>query len=345
MSVRLMPGWPGARKRLWIRFVMPACLAALFFSSAPAGAQTNASNSLTLSWIAPGDDGNQGQVSSYDLRYSTSAPAGTDTTGWWNAIPNSQRLTLGPPLASAGATDSKLVTGLTPGTTYYFVLEALDEAFNRSGFSNIAVGTTQSCNAPATAPGSFDAVADTGQVTVSWSATSDPLALSLHLYRAPGASGGTWTQIQNLSVGTTSYVDRSVTSGATYRYRAAYMGTLCEGPTTATKTVTLPGTPPPPPPQAATPSTIHAYPNPTSASLIHIALENGASASMPIYLRLFDLNGHWVATPVDGTYPPGPTEVSWNRIGRDGRTVGPGLYELIGTVGITRVRDRLVLLP
>ena len=124
------------------------------------------------------------------------------------------------------------------------------------------------------------------------------------------------------------------------------MGTLCEGPSTSVATVTLPGTPTPPPPPAATAgsSKIHAYPNPSSGP-ITIVVDVVAGAPMPAYLRLFDLNGHWVATLVDGMFPPGQTEVPWNRIGRDGRMVGAGYYEILGTVGINRVRDRIVLLP
>lgn len=316
----------------------------LLLGAASAEAQTNPYNSLTLSWVAPGDDGDQGQVSSYELRFSTSA-VGVDTTAWWAGVPPSQRLTLGPPLAPAGATDQTVVTGLAQGTTYYFVLVARDDAFNTSAFSNVAVGTTQSCNPPTTAPPSFAAVADTGQVATSWGANTDPNAVSVHLYRAQGTSGW-WGLLQTLAIGTTSYLDTSVAPGTIYRYRAAYMGALCEGPTTSVAQVTVPGTPAPaPPPSTAnSPSRVHAYPNPASGSL-HVVLEVGAAASMPVYLRLFDLNGHWVATLVDGTYPPGSTEVPWNRVGRDGRTVGPGYYELLGTVGITRVRERLVLLP
>ena len=40
--------------------------------------------SATLLWTAPGDDGVAGRASRYDIRYSSSAIAGTDTTTWWN---------------------------------------------------------------------------------------------------------------------------------------------------------------------------------------------------------------------------------------------------------------------
>lgn len=301
-------------------------------------------NSITLDWTAPGDDGNVGQVSSYELRYSTTAVA-QDTTSWWNGVPSGQRLTLGPPLSAAGDPDSYTVTGLTQGTTYYFVLRALDEVANISGFSNVAVGTTQTCNAPTTAPGQFDAVADTGQVTVTWDTSSiDPLAVSLKLYRGQGTSGPL-NLYRTLSPTSSPFVDGSLQSGTTYRYRATWMGSACEGSPTSIVSVTTPGLPPPPPPPAdAGGSAIHAYPNPASGS-IRLVIDVAGSASQAVVIRLFDMNGHWVATLANGTYPPGPNETIWGRVGRDGQVVVPGYYELLGTVGAARVRERLVLIP
>ncbi|MEK7317311.1 MAG: hypothetical protein AAB011_14110 [Candidatus Eisenbacteria bacterium] len=345
MSVQFRSGMRGACRAMKFAQALTILMAAASIAATSALAQTTPFNSLTLLWLASGDDGNQGQVSSYQLRYSTS-PVGSDTTTWWNStVPPSQRLTLGPPLAPAGAPDSTTVTGLTPGTTYYFILRALDETSNISDYSNVASGTTATCSAPTAAPALFDAVADTGQVSVSWGTTSDPLAVSLHLYRAQGTTGS-WSQIRDLSVGTISFVDTAVSPGTTYRYRAAYMGPTCEGPSTATKTVTLPGTPapPPPPPSTASASKIHVYPNPASGSL-RIVVDVQSATPMAVDIRLYDMSGRWVATVVDGTYPPGSTEVPWNRAGRGGQTVAPGYYELLGSVGNTRVRERLVLLP
>jgi hypothetical protein len=310
--------------------------------TAPVSAQSTPYNSLTLDWTAPGDDGDVGQVSSYQLRYSTSA-VGPDTTSWWNGIPSSQRLTLVPPLAPAGATDSYTVSGLTQGTTYYFVLRALDEVPNISGYSNVAVGTTQSCSAPTSAPDPFSTVADTGQVLVSWSQTIDPLAVSLHLYRAQGLTAPL-TLYRTLSPSATPFLDAPLPPGTTYRYRAAWMGSTCEGPSTSIATATTPGTPGPPPPTGAAGSSIHVYPNPSSGP-IRMVIEVAASTSQAVRVRLFDLNGHWIATLADGTYPPGTSELQWGRVGRDGRQVAPGYYELLGTVGSARVRESLVLLP
>lgn len=328
------------------RFGLPGCLLACFLLAAfpsSAAAQSNPYNSLTLLWIAPGDDGNAGQVSSYELHYRTTPIAGIDTTAWWNGTPASQQLTLGPPLATALAMDSTKVTGLTPGTTYYFVLRALDESFNRSGYSNVASGTTQTCTAPSAAPGSFSATPDTGEVVLSWNSTSDPLAQSINIYRATGQSN-TFTLLTNRPVSNTSYHDTAVSPGTSYRYRAAWMGTACEGPIASAGPVTTPGTPVIPPPSAPNEPTIRAYPNPASSSL-RLVIDVTATTTQAVVVKLYDLNGHWIATLADGSYPPGQSEITWGRAGRDGGRVAPGYYELLGTVGDSKVRERIILLP
>jgi len=101
---------------------------------APAHAQTV---SATLLWTAPGDDGLIGRAVRYDIRYSSSAIAGSDTTTWWNnaAVVN----TTGKVPATSGAADSMVVAGLTAGVRYYAIIRAADEVPNWSGFSNVAV--------------------------------------------------------------------------------------------------------------------------------------------------------------------------------------------------------------
>jgi hypothetical protein len=93
---------------------------------------------MTLLWTAPGDDADVGRAYLYDLRYSTSA-VGADTLQWWSTARGAANLRRP---SAAGQEDSTTVLGLDPGTTYYFVLRTYDGAGNMSGFSNVAVGTT-----------------------------------------------------------------------------------------------------------------------------------------------------------------------------------------------------------
>lgn len=152
-------------------------LAALGLGAAPAFGQTAADSTLTLTWTAPGDDGTTGRATTYDMRYSKTAISGTDTLTWWNAATKATGL---PAPSAAGSKDSVKVTGLTPLTTYYFIIKAADEVPNWSGYSNLAVkSTTGDTTPPAT-------IAD---LSIT-SATGTSLALR---WTAPGNNGTTGT--------------------------------------------------------------------------------------------------------------------------------------------------------
>lgn len=86
--------------------------------------------SILLSWTAPGDDGNTGTAQSYDVRYSKSAI--TDSN-WSSATQVSGE----PSPKAAGGSESITVSGLSSGTTYYFVLKTKDESNNESTLSNV----------------------------------------------------------------------------------------------------------------------------------------------------------------------------------------------------------------
>lgn len=92
-------------------------------------------NSITLSWTAPGDDGNIGTASEYDIRYSTAEiteanfGSATECTG----EPSPQ---------VSGSSEAFTVTGLSSNTTYYFAIKTADEVYNWSNISNNPSETT-----------------------------------------------------------------------------------------------------------------------------------------------------------------------------------------------------------
>jgi hypothetical protein len=92
------------------------------------------SNSIELSWTAPGDDGTHGTADHYEFRYSTSpiVPA------------NFASATLVPtrPPSVAGTIEHADVRGLAISTPYYFAVRAIDESDNLAPISNVAPGTT-----------------------------------------------------------------------------------------------------------------------------------------------------------------------------------------------------------
>ncbi len=129
------------------------------------------SNSVTLSWKAPGDDGNVGTANSYDVRFHTNA---ITSNNWASAT-----LTTGEPAPTiAGSTQSFTVTGLTPNRTYFFALRTSDETNNISQLSNVASGSTPpvsplDTNAPAAVTNLFVSVVNSNMVMLSWKAPGD----------------------------------------------------------------------------------------------------------------------------------------------------------------------------
>lgn len=98
-------------------------------------AASTTESSITLTWTAPGDDGNAGTAGSYDVRYSTSEI--TDSN--WESATQAMNV---PTPRAASASESCVVTGLQSNTTYYFALKTTDEVANASGLSNVTSGRT-----------------------------------------------------------------------------------------------------------------------------------------------------------------------------------------------------------
>ncbi len=86
-------------------------------------------NRITINWTAPGDDGNTGTCSAYEIRYR-SIPI---TAANWNT---STLFNSPPTPAPAGTNQTCQVTGLSAGQVYYFAVRALDEADNMGDISN-----------------------------------------------------------------------------------------------------------------------------------------------------------------------------------------------------------------
>ncbi len=105
-----------------------------FVSSPIAHAQVTA-NSITMTWSAPGDDSLTGVATAYDVRYSQ-IPL---TAANWAAA---SQVSGEPTPKPAGGSEMFVVSGLSPGVTYYIGVKTVDEAGNWSGISNVAIATT-----------------------------------------------------------------------------------------------------------------------------------------------------------------------------------------------------------
>ncbi|HET9951497.1 MAG TPA: fibronectin type III domain-containing protein [Candidatus Eisenbacteria bacterium] len=328
-----------------ISLAMLACLlAGIVATGAPARAQSvDPYHSIGLQWTATGDDSTSGRATAYQLKYSTSDPASGSLDTWWQNATSVPGNSLPAP-RNAGATDSTRVAGLSSGTTYFFVIRAVDDAANLSPYSNVATAATAFCATLSSSPSGFAADTIGVSVALTWSGPVDPNATQIRIYRGTGGSGS-FTLYQTLTnLGLTSYNDNGVSPGTTYRYRLTYASACNEGPVTSTQTVTLAGTPPAA--SASGSATLHVFPNPSKpGDAIQVQVDIGGIGSQSVRLRLFDLNGRWVADVADETMAPGRHTISWSRVGRNGNALAPGYYELLGTAGSQRLRERILLLP
>jgi uncharacterized delta-60 repeat protein len=149
---------------------------------------TAGNGEVTIQWdLVPRGD-------SYNIYWSTSANVTTSGT----------KIT--------GATTPHTHTGLTNGTTYYYVVTA-ENIYGESAVSN-EVSATPQASPPPSPPANVTATAGNGEATITWSAVTG--ATSYHIY---------WSTSPNVSTsdtkiaGTTSpYIHTGLSNGTAYYY-------------------------------------------------------------------------------------------------------------------------------
>jgi fibronectin type 3 domain-containing protein len=118
-------------------------------------------------------------------------------------------------IAARGASTTFDDYALTPGTTYYYAVEEVDQGGNVSLMSAVVSATTLALPSP---PSNVTATAvSKAEVLLTWAAahTGMPLA-AYHVSR--GSSPSNLTQLTALSPATLSFTNYSVTPGTTYYY-------------------------------------------------------------------------------------------------------------------------------
>ena|SRR3989344_3495125 len=134
------------------------------------------SDSIDLSWTAPGDDGNTGTAASYDIRYSTNP---INDSNWATAL----QLTGEPIPQVAGTAQSATVSNLLPSTIYYLAIKTADEVPNTSLLSNVPSVATLPLSVDTTSPAAIT------NLTIS-NITLNSVLLS---WTSPGDDGDTGT--------------------------------------------------------------------------------------------------------------------------------------------------------
>ena len=127
--------------------------------------------SVTLNWIAVGDDGSNGTATIYDIRYM----ADSAITGSNFASATQVNAAIQP--QAAGSNESVTVDNLNINTTYYFAIKVGDEIPNWSGVSNSPSGKTSAPAPDTTVPAQINTLATsdptTTSITLNWTAVGD----------------------------------------------------------------------------------------------------------------------------------------------------------------------------
>lgn len=133
-------------------------------------ADSPTSSSITLHWTAPGDDGDVGSATQYDIRYSDTEI--TDDT--WDSAP---ALPTTPKPKMSGSGELTTVLGLSSAHRYYFAMKSADEVPNWSAISNSADAATLGVLADTIPPSSDISLRVIGTtrnaVTLAWTAPGD----------------------------------------------------------------------------------------------------------------------------------------------------------------------------
>ncbi|HUT04334.1 MAG TPA: hypothetical protein VM163_10640 [bacterium] len=131
---------------------------------------TPGENSVTLRFTATGDNGIEGEASSYELRYSSSM---ITSENFPSATLYQPSLAWVP--QPAGSLETFAVSNLTANRVLYFAIKAIDEAQNASRISNVASATPTGESVPPSPI--FDLSArkwlNTGEILLRFTATGD----------------------------------------------------------------------------------------------------------------------------------------------------------------------------
>ena len=294
-------------------------IAMLLLAPALVRAQGAGSDSLTLRWTAPGDDGTFGEASRYEIRMSTSEIT------LQNYV-TAQVLPDVPPPMPASSLQAMMVRGLTRGTTYWFAMRVLDEAGNISPISNVLRWEWPRDHvAPAAPQGLAISLEDAGKaVRLHWERNAEVDLAGYVIYRA-SAELGPWERLNAALVHDVEFEDATMPGLADALYYTVTAADVAgnEGPRAPLVGVSVKGN------LQALPNAwrlLPPYPNPSRpGQVVKIPLTVPASAG-DAAIEILDGAGQLVRRfGVQGA-SIGIYEVQWDGRNAAGQMCAPGVY-------------------
>ena len=181
-------------------------------------------------------------ASSTEVDLSWAAPTGGSTPVGYNVYDGTSRGgESSTPVNSAPVTDTTFsVKGLSPDTTYYFVVTAVDAANKASGSSNEAFALTYS--GPDPPDGLTANTVSSTEVDLSWTAPSGDLAVGYNVYDGTSPGGESSTPVNSASVTGTTFPVTGLSGGTTYYFEvtAVDAGGTASGFSTEASATTTP---------------------------------------------------------------------------------------------------------
>lgn len=166
---------------------------------------TGGTNQITLSWAAVTN------ATSYNVYYSASSDGVTQANGI--LIPN--------------VTSPAVFTDLTPGTTYYYIVTAVNSAGEGSPSVQAAATTLADVPSP-TVPGvptGVTALGGTEQATITWAQVSGAASYNLYWSTTPDVTKTTGIKVAGVS---SPYIKTGLSAGTTYYFIVAAVNSVGE---------------------------------------------------------------------------------------------------------------------
>jgi fibronectin type 3 domain-containing protein len=175
-------------------------------------------------------------------------------------------------------------TTVNAGTTYYYVVRAVDGTSQESGNSNQDSATPY--NAPPAAPSGLVGVGGNSIVTLSWTPNTEDDLAGYSVYRSTSLNG-TYTKITPSLISTSNHTDTGLVNGTTYYYRVTATDDIAQESAFSNTVSATPGDPPP-----AAPTGLTATPGDKQISLDWNNNTEGDLAGYNVYRSLTSGTGY-----------------------------------------------------